>query len=80
MSKKYLKVLAGGLIGLAAGIGLPLLEKYLPPDHGDAFSGFVSGMTVFMEIATLIVVAVILGAYVWRYAERRRNLRAGANP
>ena len=77
--KKSLKVLLGALVGLAAGIGLPLLAKHLPPDHDNAFSGVASGVTVFTEVASVIVLVAVLGAYVWRYVERRRDLRARGN-
>ncbi|WP_186214702.1 hypothetical protein [Burkholderia gladioli] len=74
--KKYLKVVIGILIGLAVGIGLPLLERHLPPDRDNAFSGLASGATVFMEVGSIIVIAIVIGAYGWRYVERRRNLHA----
>lgn len=74
--KKYLNVLLCFLVCLVVAIGLPLLEKRLPPDHDKAFSGVTSGATFFMEIVSLPVVAIGLGAYVWKYIEGRRRREA----
>jgi hypothetical protein len=71
--KNRLKLIAGVFVGLAAGIGFPLLINRLPQDHHKAFSGIAHGLGIFMQILSPVVIAVVLGAYAKRYLKARKQ-------